>query len=58
MARHPAEKSSRQDLVVVNRSTVPIPLPLFSALEDTESACFEARSKQDPRDRHALEALA
>ena len=82
MAKHPTEKSSRQDLVVVNRATVQIPLPLFSALEDTESAffdvciglrrprlrstedrelrlpSFEARSKQDPRDRHALEALA
>src|SRR3990172_4399135 len=38
MAKHPTKKSSRQDLVVVNRATVQIPLPLLSAWEDAESA--------------------
>src|SRR3990172_9230151 len=40
MAKHPTKKSSRQDLVVVNRATVQIPLPLLTALEDAESAFF------------------
>jgi transposase-like protein len=40
MAKHPTKKSPRQDLVAVNAATVPIPLPLLSALEDAESAFF------------------
>jgi putative transposase len=40
MAKHPTKKSPRQDLVVVNKATIQIPLPLLSALEDAESAFF------------------
>jgi transposase-like protein len=40
MAKHSTKKSRRQDLVVVNRPTVQIPLPLLSVLEDAESAFF------------------
>lgn len=40
MAKHPAKRSARQDLVVVNAPTVQIPLPLLSALEDAQSAFF------------------
>jgi putative transposase len=40
MGKSVTKKSARQDLVVVNRTTVPIPLPLLSVLEDAESAFF------------------
>jgi transposase-like protein len=40
MAKSPTKKSPRQELVVVNRATVEIPLPLLSSLEDAESAFF------------------
>jgi len=40
MAKSSTKKVSRQELVVVNRATVQIPLPLLSTLEDAESAFF------------------
>jgi putative transposase len=38
MGKSHTKKSPRQDLVVVNRATVQIPLPLLGVLEDAESA--------------------
>jgi transposase-like protein len=40
MGKSHTKQSPRQDLVVVNRATVQIPLPLLSVLEDAESAFF------------------
>ena len=40
MGKSRTKKSRRQDLVVVNATTVQIPLPLQAALEDAESAFF------------------
>jgi transposase-like protein len=40
MVKSHTKKSPRQDLVVVNTTTVQIPLPLLSALEDAENAFF------------------
>ena len=40
MAKSHTKKSPRQDLVVVNATTVQIPLPLLAVLEDAQSAFF------------------